>query len=178
MDGTVQPPPHPGDLCPTPELLGRTLLFCSPDVPPPPPPSGFQNRLDRGRPPGSCGLCRGPCHDGSQLGGPGLLAALPPHPSWAPQVLGLHWGRRGRVPMGARVSQRGTVGVPSDGWCGVSLARLMLGCHGAVVAVPPTNGVTCSAPTLDTQSGHVISFCPHIHLVCGGGLVPLFLFGP
>lgn len=67
---------------------------------------------------------------------------------------------------------------PSDGLVRVSLVMPVLGCHGAVVAIPPTSVVTCSAPTLDTQSGHVISFCPRIHLVCGGGLVPLFLFGP
>lgn len=62
--------------------------------------------------------------------------------------------------MCACVSWRGTMDAHLTGWCGVSLVMPMLGCHGAVVVILPANMVTCSAPTLDTQSGHIISFAP------------------
>lgn len=42
---------RPGDLCPAPELLGLTLLFCSPDIPPPPPPIRLPEQAGQGQDP-------------------------------------------------------------------------------------------------------------------------------
>lgn len=116
--------PHPGDLCPSPELLGSTPLFCPPDISPPPPPSGFQNRLDRGRPRELRAVYRawlstGPSWTHWGCGQRFLPAPLRPHRS--------PWSAGEGVPTCACVLG-GTMGTHLTGCCGVSLVMLMLGC--------------------------------------------------
>lgn len=71
---------YPGDLCPTPELLGLTLLFCSPDVPPPPPHQALE-QAGQGQDPWELRLCRGPCSrriPAGRAGAVGSASSLPP----------------------------------------------------------------------------------------------------
>lgn len=78
--------------------------------------------------------------------------------------------------MCACVSRRGPTEAPSDGLVRGVSGDADVGVSRGSRSYPTYQRGHLLSPDTGTQSGHVI-FCPHFHLVCGGGLVPPFCLG-